>query len=382
MFGFTILLAEPLRTHSIAFTSFFLRRRFFNAMPAMARVARWKCPGVAGIIPPQNNSRRSERVKEHQADASKFEGALLGLAIGDALGMPYEGWRPPWILSRVGGKVREFRDRSSGGLTGGQWTDDTKMALALAGSIVRSGGVFVPADAAKAYLEWFESGDLRGIGNTCLESILRIKNGAAWEESGKTGKMAAGNGTAMRVAPIGLLHCLNMEALKETTREDALITHNNEEAVAGSRAVAYLVARGVTTHGFGTATVGLIDDVTAFIGECEVARRLEKAKGLFVDKTPISTALQKLGTGGYVVETVASAVFCFLSTPSDFEETVVNAVMGGGDADTTAAVAGAISGAWNGTWNLPRRWVDKVEGSDEIRAVAGKLYEAMIKDSR
>lgn len=307
------------------------------------------------------------------ADASKFEGCLLGLAIGDAMGMPFEGWRPPWILSRIGAKVRDFRDCPSRNLSAGQWTDDTKMALALAGSIVRCGH-YSPEDAARAYLEWFESGDLRGIGEATREAILKLKNGAPWNQSGKPGRMAAGNGTAMRVAPIGLLHCMNADRMLDDARDDALITHANEEAVAGSRAVAILVSRGVTASGFAAATPALIDEIVALIGECNVSKRLLKAKEFLLEKTPVSTALQKLGTSGYVVETVASAVFCFLSTPDNFEETIVNAVMGGGDTDTTAAVAGAISGAWHGTWNLPRRWVEKVEASAEIRAIAGKLY--------
>jgi ADP-ribosylglycohydrolase len=310
-----------------------------------------------------------------KADPSKFEGCLLGLAIGDAMGMPFEGWRPPWILSKLGHKVADFYPCPDRGLRAGQWTDDTKMALQLARSIIRRRGVFDPEDAARAYLEWFESGDLRGIGRATIEAIMRLKKGAEWTESGKQGEYAAGNGSAMRAAPIGLLLCDDRIKMKEASRLDATITHNNSEAVAGSRAVNFFVSRGVCQTDFAEARLGLIDECIEFIGPCGVADRLFRAKELLIEKMPASTAIQTLGSGGYVVETIASAVFCFLKTPDNFEATVVSAVMGGGDTDTTGAVAGAISGAWNGTWGIPRRWVDRVEASDEIRSIAGALFK-------
>jgi len=310
-----------------------------------------------------------------KADVSKFEGCLLGLAIGDALGMPFEGWRPAWIRSKLGGRVQDMMPCPDRNLGRGQWTDDTKMAVYLSRSIIRCKGRFEPADVAASYGEWFESGDLRGIGRATLESIMRLRQGKPWRESGKTGEFAAGNGTAMRTAPIGLLNCMDMDALKQNARDDAVITHNNDEAVAASRAVNFFVARGVRQTDFKQANPQLIDECIAFIGPCMVADRLKRAKDLLAENMPCSTALQILGTSGHVVETLASAIFCFLKTPDNFEESVISAVMGGEDTDTTAAVCGAISGAWNGTWKLPKHWVDTVEASAEFRSIAGQLMD-------
>ncbi|MEW5945546.1 MAG: ADP-ribosylglycohydrolase family protein [bacterium] len=304
----------------------------------------------------------------------RFEGCLLGLAVGDALGMPFEGWRPNWIRRREGGAVRDFRAAPRRGLREGMWTDDTKMALHLAESIVGSGGRVVPEDVAHGYVAWFDSGDLRGIGGATFESIMRLKSGAPWERSGKTGAYAAGNGTAMRCAPIGLINCLSLERLREDARNDAIITHSNDEAVAGSRAVCYIVALGVRAAR--KPSPALIDAAVEFIGDCTLAGRLRTAKTLLEQNTPTPAALEKLGTSGYVVETVASALFTFLKTPSDFETTVAEAVSAGGDTDTTAAVAGAISGAWNGAARIPRRWLDNLEAADYIRALAAKIHAA------
>ncbi len=309
------------------------------------------------------------------ADPSKFEGCLLGLAIGDALGMPFEGWRSSTIQSKLGHPVDDFYPCRDRGLSRGQWTDDTKMALCLANSIIKCGGEVDPEDIARSYVEWFDSGDLRGIGNSTSHAVVQLKNGTEWRHSGNSGEFAAGNGSAMRAAPIGLLHHNNIEKLIEDSLTDAIITHNNREAIAGSRAVNFFIARGVARTDFSEANPALIDECIEKIGPCVVADRLARAKKMLVEGFDTSTALHTLGTSGYVVETVASAAFCFLKTPDDFQKTVISAVMGGGDTDTTGAVAGAISGAWNGTWRLPRKWVDSVEDSERIRQIAGHLFK-------
>ncbi len=310
-----------------------------------------------------------------EADPSKFEGCLLGLAIGDSLGMPYEGWRPTMILSRLGSKVSGFAPCPDRGLRAGQWTDDTKMALQLAHSLIRTNARFDPAAAAAAYLEWFDSGDLRGIGRTTLDAILRLKSGIPHTSSGITGEYAAGNGAAMRVAPLALADCNDFKKLLDDAAIDAAITHNNPEAIAGSRVVSYLIALGVSGDRSMAADPALFDKCRDIAGPSETAAKLLRAKQLYLDKMPCGTALSTIGTSGYVAESVASSVYCFMKTPTDFQETVVSAVMGGGDTDTIAAIAGAISGSWNGTWNIPKHWVDHVEASDELRDIAGQLYK-------
>ncbi|MEW6202976.1 MAG: ADP-ribosylglycohydrolase family protein, partial [bacterium] len=122
----------------------------------------------------------------------------------------------------------------------------------------------------------------------------------------------------------------------------------------------------------------LIDETIDFIGECALTKNLRRAKNLLQEDVPTETALSKLGTSGYVVETVASAVYCFFRTPNDFEQTVSTAVLAGGDTDTTGAVAGAISGAWNGLDGIPSKWINGVEMSELIMETAEKIYDLSI----
>lgn len=298
----------------------------------------------------------------------RFIGSILGLAIGDAMGMPFEGWYPDQIERCWKDKV--FQPASHRGLGPGQYTDDTLMAICHLKSLIHSGEMN-PEDTARKFTEWFDSGNLRGIGRSTLISMRRLKQGRSWQESGATGEFAAGNGGAMRIAPLGLFYHNDIPLLKEAVRQAVVITHSNEEAVAGATAVAYMVAK---------AAKGDLDPDTAvsetreFVGDSAVSKNLAKAETLLRNNTKPREAMEILGTSGYVVETVASAAFCFLYTPLDFKSAVVNAVLGGLDADTTAAVAGAMSGAFNGRGEIPQDWINGLEDNELLTAMAVKLY--------
>ncbi len=297
----------------------------------------------------------------------RFAGCLLGLAIGDALGMPFEGINAE-VIQRRYGQVMEFLPAR--GLAPGQYTDDTKMMLCIAESILEKSHVD-PEDVARRFVEWFDSGDLRGIGRSCLEGILNLKQSISWRESGHRSEWAAGNGTAMRIAPVGLIDCHDLEQLREDCWATSITTHNNPEAVAGATAVAYAIVRLVS----GEIDEGtFLPELATFVGDSAVARKLEQAQRLFSSYTPTEKALADLGTSGYVVETVASALYCFLMTPDDFMTTVASAVMGGGDTDTIAAIAGAISGAHNGMSNMPQHLVERVEDGGRLQKLGQDIY--------
>jgi len=126
-----------------------------------------------------------------------FPAPLLGLAIGDALGMPFETAprSRPDLLDWDGRSFRNSDDYH--GLNPGQWTDDTQMSLALSRTLIEH-QQYVPEAAALAYRQWFE-GDCRGIGGSTKRAMEKLCRGVPWTESGTPG--AEGNGTAMRAAP-------------------------------------------------------------------------------------------------------------------------------------------------------------------------------------
>ncbi len=299
----------------------------------------------------------------------RFIGCLLGVAIGDALGMPVEGWSGEAIRMRYG-VLSDFQPSPSRGLRAGQFTDDTQMMLMHAESIVATGRIDGD-DLAHRFVAWLRSGDVRGIGVSTLRSIRRLERGIHWHESGQTGKFAAGNGVAMRIAPVGLFDCQHVEKLKEDVNTAGAITHRNVEALLGGLAVAYAVAHLATAK---TEPANLIEETIAFIGDCGVSRNLRRTQRLLESNAPAADALATLGSTGYVVHTVGSAFYCFVRTPDNFKQTVIEAVMAGHDADTTGAVAGALSGAHNGLQGIPRRWLEQLEDREHIEELACQIY--------
>lgn len=343
---------------------------------SVACAARWQAveylqsAALTSPMEQQMDTRAEPKVED------RFVGCLLGVAVGDALGMPVEGWSREAIRMRYG-VLADLQPSSSRGLGAGQFTDDTQMMLMHAESIVAAGRVDGD-DLAQRFVAWLRSGDVRGIGGSTLQSILRLERGVHWTESGQTGEFAAGNGVAMRIAPIGLFDCQHPERLRDDVRTVGAITHRNPEALAGGLAAAYAVARLVTARAQPTT---LIEETISFVGDCEVSRNLQRAQELLESAAPASFSLARLGTSGYVVHTVASAFYCFVRTPSDFRETAIEAVMAGQDTDTTAAVASALSGAYNGVGSIPQGWLQQLEARERIEGLASQICVLALQPS-
>lgn len=301
---------------------------------------------------------------------------LTGLAVGDALGMPFE---MKASLSQALLEWKGFFEPSLSSvnpdLKAGQWTDDTKMARALGESLLAS-GTYSPADAADRYLAWFESKDFRGSGATTMKALSRLQRGLPWTQSGIAG--SEGNGTAMRAAPLGLTFWRNIQAASEMARIDAQITHKSEEAELGSVAVAVGVALLVEGR---IAKEDLILKVLEWLpGKSQMAAQLQAAhhlapRGRRVDRAgndrSFIEALVTFGTGAHVVQTVPAAFCAFVGSES-FQDAVEVAIRAGGDTDTTGAIVGALAGTYYGIEQVAR-YADKVEDGEAIRDLEMKL---------
>ncbi len=180
--------------------------------------------------------------KLHTTDVSapvRFTGCLLGVALGDCLGAYWEGYPGSELAEAYyEGRFDPVNLRMS------PWTDDTAMTTATAQSVIDCRGVDGP-DLATKYLRWFESGG-RGIGRATYHSMKRLQSGTAWDQVGQQGEYAAGNGVAMRIAPIGLLHTADLDGLEADCKTCGIITHRNDEALAAGVATAYAVAWAAT----------------------------------------------------------------------------------------------------------------------------------------
>jgi len=290
----------------------------------------------------------------------RYRGCLLGLAVGDALGGPVEFMSSAEISARHG----RLREMVGGGwleLAPGEYTDDTQLALVIARSIARLGSV-APADIAGGFVAWYRSAP-KDVGNTTSRSIRHLIAGASWREAGREtdramGARGAGNGSLMRTAPIALACWPDREALDRLGREVSAITHANRLATGACVAFDRALAAVLEGAGDPLAAAAGVDDADV------------RAVVLAVP----DLSHQEVRSGGFVLETLQAALWS-CARHDDFEETVVEAVNLGGDADTTGAVAGALAGACYGVSAIPARWLSVLQGRDELVALADRLLE-------
>jgi ADP-ribosyl-[dinitrogen reductase] hydrolase len=275
---------------------------------------------------------------------------LLGSALGDALGATVEFCTQTEIRAQYG----VLRKIVGGGwlkLKPGEVTDDTQMSLCIARSLVAVG--WSPLDIAERFAVWFKSWPV-DVGNTCRRGIARYINHGTL--AGPFNEGDAGNGAAMRVAPVALATLADGRLLERWAVEQGHITHNHPLSDAACVLIGRLIHLGCTGQPRERLQHTVEDTVAQF-----PTFRFSPYRGL-------ATA--------YVVDTLQTVLHYFLSTNS-FEECLVAIVNQGGDADTTGAIAGAIAGAFYGPAQLPGLWVRKLAPSlvSELQDLSGHLIE-------
>ena len=310
----------------------------------------------------------------------RYRGAMVGTGIGDALGRAVEG-RPPTLIRTTYGRLTDFvpwRGWVSG--PKGTLTDDTEMALCLAQSFVDCRGVD-PDDLASRVRAWGRVG--RGMGSATRAACRRLSDGMEWNEAGSH---SAGNGAAMRAAPIGLLHPTDLDSLRETAAIASVITHNDPTAVASAIVMAYTVAFLVHTPtgsfdqdallaGIGAALAGVADpalperrDPSSMVTLGDRIREVFAMTG-----RPLEEVFASTHNGAFVLESLPAALAAFLQSPENPEEVILAAVNGGYDADTVGAMAGAFAGAYHGASTFRTGWLSELEFRSGIEGVADDL---------
>ncbi|WP_457636708.1 ADP-ribosylglycohydrolase family protein [Oceanithermus sp.] len=282
---------------------------------------------------------------------SKVRGTLFGIAIGDALGAPNEG-KPRWKLAAS--PIDSLRPHN--GRPAGTVTDDTDLTLALARSILAT-GTLDPEDLVPRIIE--ASRNTVGGGWATEQAVNRLERRAAWWLAGTP---SAGNGAAMRAAPVGLFFEDPAE-IRRAAFLQAIITHRDRSAAASAIVNALFVswlARG------GGAKVEALEWLASAVDGLEVplASRHQKRKhytvaGLVREAASYvgepGKAFERFRTGAFVLETLPSALVVFLSYPEDPEKALLTAAHAGDDTDTLASLVGGWLGAHLGDRKLRSR---------------------------
>lgn len=301
-------------------------------------------------------------------------GALLGLAVGDALGTTLEFSAP--------GTFEPIDDMMGGGPFGlepGQWTDDTSMALCLAESLVECNG-FDAQDQMSRYLRWYRegywscTGRCFDIGITTRVALERFEaTGSPYV--GSTDPHAAGNGSLMRLAPISLWYHRQPRQAIAYAASMSRTTHGAVEAVGAAEYFSGLLVGAMQ----GVAKELLLSpcfhpcDVPWNWGEPGMRVR-QVAGGSFKKKRP-----PEIRATGYVIDALEAALWAFHSSES-FERGALLAVNLGDDADTVGAIYGQIAGAYYGEQGIPIRWRQRIQWMDPMRDLAHRLVVANAYD--
>ena len=301
---------------------------------------------------------------------SRARGALVGLAVGDALGttnefQPAGSFEP--ITDMVGGGVFDLEP--------GQWTDDTSMALCLADSLLAQGR-YDSFDVMERYDRWRKdgyrssTGTCFDIGNQVMRSLWDFEvNQRVPRTAQRT--TSAGNGAIMRLAPVviaGFEH-REIREIVATAGLSARETHYSVEAEAATEVFAALLVG---------ALLGWAPEHIINVGWASTGPAFDEVAARVISTDPAERAAWEKDTSGYIVNGLRLAVHGLLDFGS-FDEAVLAIANMGGDADTNAAIYGQLGGAYFGVEAIPASWRSTLYQGEEIDALARGLVDLRLE---
>ena len=299
-------------------------------------------------------------------------GSLLGTAVGDALGLPYENLSPRRARKLLGEPVR-YRLLFGRGMV----SDDTEHACLTAQALVRSG---LDADRfgreLARSLRWWVLGIPAGAGSATLRAAFRLWLGFSYRSSGVR---SAGNGPAMRSAILGTA-VKDLDLLAQLVRVSTRITHTDPIAEWAAHAVALAAYRRATAREYlALVQVRLGDEAKPFLDVLQrVVRSVEAGES--TQDFCRSEGLEN-GVSGFSLHSVPVALHAWLRNPTDLEAAVTEVIRCGGDTDTTAAIAGGIVGAVVGREGIPERFLESLFEWPRTVSWMERLGEAVDRQS-
>ena len=293
--------------------------------------------------------------------AERFAGCILAGAIGDAYGSVYENQKDEFDSETtlyLFGKPKK---------TVPNWkiTDDTQLTLATCETISENENLNAELFAEK-FLKYYKSRKITGIGASTLKAMRELEVGGHWSLVGRKGEYSAGNGAAMRIAPLGFVKNISKPLIKDICN----ITHQNDEAYIGALSV--VIAIQLIINETWTGKENLIELIINEIPDTKVRDRLIEINKLDGNLTEIG----KLGTSGYVVNSVPLAI----AFASKIKEIGMNGMFEkiielGGDTDTNCSIAGQIAGTLVGEKGIPTELKEKLMEIKDFEWINSSIKE-------
>ncbi len=288
--------------------------------------------------------------------SERFTGCILAGALGDAWGAAYENQakeredviylfgkpRPPKVFWQI--------------------TDDTQLTLATAEALIENPSM-EPTYLAKRFLNLYRQRKLRGLGASTLKALQELDFGGHWSLVGKSGEYAAGNGAAMRIAPLAFVRKIDRAKVREVTS----ITHRNDEAFVGAWAIVLAIRMVLDGQWKGEGSLCAL--LVPHLPDTRLRDRL-----IHISEMDELAAIASFGSDGYVVNSVPLAIAAAEKMPQLGMEAVwTELIKLGGDTDTICSMAGQLGGTLLGPQAIPSHLLEKLKNLPEypeIRSIS------------
>ena len=314
--------------------------------------------------------------------SNKATDALLGVAIGDAVGVPFE------FRTRAQMQANPAKDMIGYGTHNqapGTWSDDSSLTFCLAESLLNGYDLH---DIAHKFISWKRqsywtaSGVVFDIGMTTSKAISRLNKilqSGDLEELKKQKDYAKesdnGNGSLMRIMP--LLFYLKGKPINEQfdiTWEVSALTHRHIRAAMSCLIYLKLAEKLLEGKQKDTAYAEMQAEILSFWDEIAFPIHERQHFEKVIQQDIRNTPIDELRSGGYVIEVLESSIWFFLQK-NTYEDTVLSIINIGHDTDTSAAIAGGLAGIYYGQAGIPEYWLVSLARMEDIMDLGGKLHE-------
>jgi ADP-ribosyl-[dinitrogen reductase] hydrolase len=307
---------------------------------------------------------------------TKTLSGLMGLCIGDAIGVPVEFTSR---AERIASPVTSMQGYGSWDVPPGTWSDDSSLTFCLAECLCNG---FSLDAIANSFWRWYHEaywtarGEVFDVGNTTFLAIANYKQGIPPLQAGGKTENSNGNGSLMRILPMAYCHkSLTFAELISRVHQLSCITHahmRSQIACGIYISIAVCLLEGLELQ---AAYLQGLENLRQIYDRSEYASEMPHFSRVFsgeIDKLP----LEEISSSGYVIDTLEASLWCLLNN-SNYAEAVLTAVNLGGDTDTTAAVTGGLAGIYYGVENIPSEWVEQIARKQDIINLAERLAGAV-----
>lgn len=304
--------------------------------------------------------------------SSQVLAGLMGLCVGDALGVPVEfGSREDLLRS----PVVDMNSPNRWNQLPGTWSDDSSLTFCLADSLCNGFSLQAIADSFCRWYyerEWTARGKVFDIGITTQMALEKLRQGVPPLKAGDTVERSNGNGSLMRILPMAYLHkTLDFPTLIDRVHQVSCLTHAHPRSqMACGIYISIAIALLEGSDPQQAYYLGL--DRVAEIYNKELYQTEKNHFERILSREIAALSIAEINSEGYVIDTLEAALWCFLNADS-YSEAVLTAVNLGEDTDTTGAVTGGLAGIYYGIESIPEEWLSAIPRRNDIMDLATRL---------